>query len=278
MSSPPDPDLAADMEWTGEAWAAPLLITGCARTGTTALTRLLSTHDRICMFNEYSLYTNPPEEGSVWHRIRVMRDDNPPPDKISPDAGSLRSRLAAELPSPVSDETATNWIFGLLRKPVAVYGDKMPLRYLQVMEEIAQRFPRTRILLTMRDGRAVVASQLRHYHNAVERGITPEHWMQPTVEEAEYLWLAFARIWLRLRASPPAPCLEVRYEQATQSPEALARNICEFVGLDYCRDEFAEFLDGYRPTHVDTWRRELPDIEAHLSDEFCEALRQLGYE
>jgi len=258
-------------------WNAPLLITGCPRSGTSALARLLSTHDRICIFNEYSLYYPPVLEDSVWHRIYQMRDDNPPPLKISRNMESLRSRLAVELPSPASNETTANWLFGQLQNPVAVYGDKMPYLYLKAMKKIVKRFPRARFLLTIRDGRAVIASQIRKYHIAVESGIVPDRWMQPTVEEAEYLWLRSAKKWLRLRTDLPAPCLEVRYEQATRSPEDLARRICDFVGMEYREEEFQEFLECYQPINTDTWRDEIPNMEAQLSDEFRDALGQLGY-
>ena len=270
--------MTRNVEWTGEAWKAPLLITGCPRTGTTALAQWLSSHDKICIFNEFSLYHPPASDYSAWHRIRDMRNDNPPPLKISRDMASLRSRLAAELPTPVSNETTANWLFGRSRNPVTVYGDKMPYLYLKAMEEIAERFPGARFLLTLRDGRAVVASQIRQYHIAVERGIVPDPWMQPTVEQAEFLWLRSARKWLGLRADPPAPCLEVRYEQATRAPEDLARRICDFVGMEYRREDFREFLDEYRPIRSATWREEMPDLEAQLSDEFRAALEQLGYE
>lgn len=195
------------------------MITGCPRTGTSALAKLLSTHDRICIFNEFSLYHPPVMELNAWHRISKMRDDNPPPIKISCDVESLRSRLVADLPSTSSNEATRDWLFGLLRNPVAVYGDKMPYVYLGSMEEIAKRFPGAQFILT-------------------------------------------------LRADPPAPCLEVRYEQATRSPDELARKICDFVGMDYRQDEFQEFLDGYHPIHTEAWREEVPDLEVQLSDEF----------
>ena len=266
------------MECAGEAWKSPLLITGCPRTGTTALAQGLSTHRRICIFNEYSLYYPPVMEFNVWRRISEMNDDNPPPIKISRDIESLRSKLVEDLPSTASAERTRDWLFGLLRNPVAVYGDKMPYMYLKAMEEIAKRFPGARFLLTLRDGRAVIASQIRQYRLAFESGDAPDNWMQPTVEKAEYLWLRSAKKWLSLRADPPAPCMEVRYEQATQSPEKLAREISDFVGLDYRRNEFQEFFDGYQAVHTETWREEMPDLEAQLSDEFRDALGQLGYE
>jgi hypothetical protein len=258
-------------------WQAPLLITGCARSGTTALARLLSTHGQICIFNEYSLYWPPVLEESVWHRIHEMRDDNPPPKKIATDMPSLRSRFTADVPVPVCDRTIRDWIFGLAKGPVRVYGDKMPYVYLDNMEKVVDQFPGARFLLALRDGRAVVASQIRQYRLAVERGVQPDRWMHPTFEEAEFLWLRSVKKWLSLRDNQPAPCLEVRYEQATQSPAELARSICDFVGMEYSEKEFATFLKSYQPIHADAWRDELPDVDAQLSDEFRDALDQLGY-
>ncbi len=278
MSSFSNPDLTRELECASEAWKAPLLITGCARSGTTALARGLSTHPRICIFNEYSLYHPPVIELNVWRRISEMRDDNPPPLKISRDMKSLRSKLFAELPETASIESTRDWLFGNLKMPMATYGDKMPYVYIKAMDKIVKRYPRARFLLTLRDGRAVIASQLRQYRLAVESGAAPDNWMKPTVKEAEFLWLRFARRLISLRNDPPAPCLEVRYEQATTSPEELARKICDFVGMDYRRDEFQEFLDGYRPINTDTWREELPGLEAQLSGEFRAALAQLDYE
>ena len=260
-----------------EAWQAPLLITGCPRSGTSALARGLSTHPRICIFNEYSLYHPPAMEASVWHRIREMRDDNPPPQKIAPDTPSLRVRLARDLPAPAPSSATRSWIFDLLRRPVSVYGDKMPYLYLGNMEEVVKRFPGTRFLLALRDGRAVVASQVRQYHRAVRNGEEPASWMRPSVEEAEYHWLRSARKWLSLRQNPPAPCLDIGYERATAHPEELARKLCDFVGMDYRREEFRGFLEVYKPAPIEAWRDEIPDLEERLSDAFRQTLAQLGY-
>ncbi|MBW2287715.1 MAG: sulfotransferase, partial [Deltaproteobacteria bacterium] len=62
MSSQSDPGSTREVEGASESGKAPLLITGCPRTGTTALARWLSTHDKICIFNEYSLYYPPAME------------------------------------------------------------------------------------------------------------------------------------------------------------------------------------------------------------------------
>lgn len=256
---------------------APLLITGCARSGTSALARFLSTHRRFCIFNEYSLYYQSADDMSLWHRIRTMREDNPPPKKVSSDVATLKRRMLEELPLPASNETTRNWLFGAVQNSSQIHGDKMPYNYLANMHEIVGRYPRAKFLITLRDGRAVIASQIRQFNCAIRSGRKPSRWMKPSVAEAQYLWLRSAKAWLRLRSNPPAPCLEIRYEQSVQSPADLAKAICAFVGITYRADDFREFFDQYRPVNAETWREEIKDIEDQLSDEFLDALGQLGY-
>jgi hypothetical protein len=264
-------------ETPANRWEAPLLITGCPRSGTSALAHLLSTHEQICIFNEYSLYWPPVLEKSVWHRIEGMGVDNPPPEKIANNASVFRRQYCEELPQPVSDRSVRDWLFGKTKTPLAVYGDKMPYLYLDNMKEVAKRFPRVKFLLTLRDGRAVVASQIRQYRLALERGVEPMRWMFATVSEAESIWLRSAKKWLEIRQSPPAPCLEVRYEQATQAPAEIAKQICDFAGIEFRESHFTEFIAAYEPVHADAWREEIPDIDRQLSPEFRNALKQLGY-
>lgn len=265
------------MKTQEQKWGAPLLITGCARTGTSALARLLSRHPRICIFNEYHLYYKSKEFCNVWHRIRGMTEDNPPPDCISDDSAAMVARLERDLPSPVPCTEARKWLFDQASGILEIYGDKMPYKYLCTMNTVADHFPKAKFLITVRDGRDVVASQILRYHEAVRAGNKPEHWMQPTVEKAEYLWLQSARTWLELRPNPPLPCLEVRYEQATRDPTSLARSICEFTGMNYREEEFRTFARKYRPVHVAKWQEEGLDLENRLSSEFLDALEQLGY-
>lgn len=258
-------------------WKAPLLITGCARSGTSAIAHALSSHDRYCIFNEYHLYYESEFDCNIWNRIDQMRADNPPPTKVSGSMRSLQSRLRQDLPEPVLCELTRDWLFGLMQGPVEVYGDKMPYKYLLSMREIAAMYPDAKFLITLRDGRDVVASQIRHYHRAIELGLSPEHWMAPSVRDAEYLWLRSARDWLKLRANPPAPCMELRYEEATQSPQCLAKSICDFTGTIYREKEFAGLYEQYQAVNIGAWRDEIDDMEQQLSGEFLSALAELGY-
>ncbi|MBL4672050.1 MAG: sulfotransferase [Arenicella sp.] len=266
-------------------WDSPVLITGSARSGTSVLTRTLSMSEEVCIFNEYSLYTNYERSLDIWNRINSMRQDNPPPLKVCADVATLKSALLRELPLPASNTATRDWLFeqaGRRRKPenaeICVYGDKMPFAYLGNMRKLAEQYPRIKFLLTLRDGRAVIASQLNHYQHAIASGKQPEHWMNQSIQSAEYLWLRSARAWLQHRNSPPASCLEVRFEDVVAEPRRSAQRICEFLGIGNAEAVAQTFEQEYRPIDTQAWRQQYPDMESQLSGEFKLALRELGYD
>ncbi len=258
-------------------WNAPLLITGCARTGTSALARCLSTHPELCIFNEYHLYYKKKDTFYLWSYLSQMSENNPPPEKVDENTATLKDRLLRELPEPATNEATRDWLFRSMPQSTLVYGDKLPYEYLGRMRLIAKEHPGVKYLVTLRDGRDVIASQIRNHKLAAKKGGLPSHWMRPSVREAEFLWLRSARTWLKLRSNPPAPCLEVRYEQATLSPEALARNICEFLGIVYRKNDFRQFFSGYKPVRIRSWHEEIENIEEQLSSDFIDMLRKLDY-
>ena len=272
-----DKDLVIESNAGPEKWAEPLLVTGSARSGTSALTRSLSTHPDICLFNEFCLYQKLKNNMDTWHRIQWMDENNPPPKKVSADMTALQNRMVEDLPVHTSNRMTKSWLFDQVKNPPLVYGDKMPYAYLSNIHKITRNYPKARCLITLRDGRAVIASQIRHYHNAIEQGLAPPKWSKPTVHEAQFLWLRSANLWLHLRTNPPVPCLEVRYETAVNDKENLARTICDFVDIDYKEEDFEEFYANYRPENLDAWRNEFPGMDNQLSNEFKDALRQLDY-
>ncbi|KAA3621205.1 MAG: sulfotransferase [Proteobacteria bacterium] len=258
-------------------WNAPLLISGCARSGTTALTRSLSTHSGFCLFNEFYLYGIRDAGTALWKRILDMKR-NPPPPLVGESLEALKRDLHTELPLPASNTIMRNWLFSRADPCPRVYGDKLPGVYLMQMRKLARAMPQARFIVTLRDGRAVIASQLREFEVARRQNRPPQPWMTPSIAKAQEMWLRFARAWIPLRDDPPAPCLELRYESAIADPESMFRQVCDFIGVAFDRSEFAEALSLYRGVHVDAWKRECPDIDQHLSPEFHEALSHFGYE
>ena len=259
----------------------PLIITGPPRTGTTALSAGLSLHPTICIVNEVCLYH--PENWAGW-RLSKLPDGyfwKSHVDHVWPSKCPSREQTMGTIDRHMNNAEVRSWLFGTTEKrigrPLSIYGDNMPGAYLKHLGAIAELYPKAKILVTIRDGRDVVASQVRHYHNS-DRPIENQDWRAATVEEASPLWLRYMKTWERWRSEIAVDrWMEVRYEEATSDPSSMVRAILELMGVEYVESEFAEFFSFYRPVHVGTWRQTLPNLERELSDEFKEMLDRWGY-
>jgi Sulfotransferase family len=126
------------------------------------------------------------------------------------------------------------------REGKRLWGEKTPF-YTAWLVQLARCYPQARFLAMVRDPRDVVLS----LHS------TP--WGQrfyPTLADGGLRWrYAMEGIELARRELGPDRLLEVRYEELVQDPEAWARRICGFLGL--------EFDSGLLRFH-ETAGRELP--------------------
>jgi len=104
------------------------------------------------------------------------------------------------------------------------------------------------------------------------------HSLYPVNLEIHSSWINRLFTCLNFATGIVAPYLLIPYEKYVRNPEQLAKDISDFVGIDYSKADFSGFIDSYQPVHVDSWRHELPDVDQHLTREFTEALHLLGYE
>lgn len=260
---------------------APLLITGVPRTGTTALCAGLSLHHAICIVNEVCLY-HP--ENWAGQRLSSMPDGffwNSHVDHVWPDKCPSRERTMRTIRPWMTNAEVQNWLFHQtqehLGRPLAIYGDNMPGAYLKHLGAIAERYPKAKIVVTIRDGRDVIASQVRHYYED-DKPLAIQDWRAASIERAAPLWLGYMKMWEKWRAVLASNrWMELRYEHATQNPAAAVRELLEFADVEYIESEFAAFFSFYRPVHVGTWKDAFPDMEAALSDEFMRTLERWGY-
>lgn len=258
----------------GGNYDAPLIITGCPRTGTSALAQCLSRHAAMCVLPEACVYDLDDDylasrRSIVWDQLPFAVDSAA---RAAIDALPFGRLTNAEMRIVLFEAVGR-------MKPLQIYGDKLPQRYLDQMERLIRRFPQSRFLVTLRDGRDVIASQLRWHRERLRTGGSIEWWMRPSVAAAESVWLDCTRRWERLRDRiAPDRWLEVRYERATAQPEAMLEDVCRFVGLPFDLDTFGGGLAHYEAVHVGQWRKELPDINTQASSTFRGALRRFGYE
>ena len=251
---------------------SPLLITGPGRTGSTALARALNLSNLFSITHEWGLYCR--SIGAIRARISKLREKGPDVDNF-PSCSSISQKELIELNK--TGEFDKDLLFDMLFKEAKVYGDKMPRAYLRNFEETMQQYRKAKFLITIRDGRGTIASQIRNDKNK-------HFWALDTIEEccthAEGNWLLAMHNWERMKPMliERVHYLEIRYEEATTNPEQALREICNFVDIEFKIEDWKKSLDYYKPTHLDAWKEELPDMEQKLTNEFVECLRRWNYE
>lgn len=211
--------------------ATPFFIVGSPRSGTTLLVRMLNVHSRIFVPPETAFFralwfesngTAANVHGddveafaaayAQWRPLRLLG--------ISPD-----ELIALARRSPTHDAFFMQ-LMGWLgeragRQSCTLIGEKSPV-HLHHVGLIRQLFPKARFIATVRDGRAVVASRMKH-----------PHWNSNLVTFSRE-WVKDSRTIRRLRSwLAPEDYLEVRYEDLVKAPEQGIRRVCEFLEADF---------------------------------------------
>lgn len=199
----------------------PLFIVGCARSGTTLISRILDRHSQIAVFHETHFYP-------VFHPHRRLYGDlncRRNLEALLSDLGSwLRLRQIEEPPideirQHLPEASLGGVLAGLLAcfarmrgKPRA--GEKTPEHY-RFLSEIQRDFPQSPIVFIVRDPRDVAVSMRKAFR-------TP-------IADAAWTW---RRAWECYAASARRPHL-VRYERLVQDPEGEVRALCKFLDAAY---------------------------------------------
>lgn len=211
---------------------------GCGRSGTTLLRNIFNSHSRLAMTHE-SHFIGPlaksrsryeTEDG--FDRESFVADLFNDPNFVRQDLelGAVRSALDKSQPETYSEAVRAVFAAYAERDGKKLYGDKTPGSVTQI-ELLAELFPEAKFVHIIRDGRAVALSYLER----------PE-WGPETMAEAANHWKNRVR---RGRAAGRAigsdRYIEVRYEDVVTDPEAVARKVCDFLGL--------AFEDGMLQSH-----------------------------
>lgn len=177
---------------------------------------------------------------------------------------------------------------GMLDVPldsIARWVEKTPANR-RFVPQILERFPNAKLLLTLRDPRAILAAQI-----ALER-------TRRTREFSVYYcvshWLQAARLALRAEAGE-LPALTTRYEDLVTAPAAAMKRVCEFLEIPFDQDVVLkptklgklwrgnsaserEFF-AITPERANTWQEELLENEIGWVEWHCgELMGRFGYE
>jgi len=201
-----------------------------------------------------------------------------------PDPEEFVDTLPALTPATFLDALYTKYAsqFGAQR-----WGDKSPI-YAGCMDLLAGIFPMAQFVHIIRDGRDVALSMLRAYRE--------RRFFYVDLYYAAQIWKQrVSRARMSGRRLGPDRYYELRYEQLTAEPEALLREICNFLGEVYVPavcEPHKIAPEHYHSTgiHVATrqppttrsvgrWRVEMEPSDERLVENVAgDLLKELGYD
>ncbi|RMF59385.1 MAG: sulfotransferase [Calditrichaeota bacterium] len=207
----------------------PFFIFGCARSGTSLLSRMLNSHPKLAvpyeshLFNTFypwlkyygdlSVRANLERLVDDILRTDVMQDWTPPLDR-----GEILSSVRTPDFGGVMDAVMCSWAS---KQNKSRWGEKTP-HHIYFWDQISTFFPKARIIHIVRDGRDVALSLL----NA--------RFGPKSIYAGARFWVAYLRQVERVKAQvDKRRIFELRYEELLAAPERLLSQVCEFLGEDY---------------------------------------------
>jgi sulfotransferase family protein len=237
-----------------------IIITGFARSGTTALCDLLNIDGRLFITNECHQFLPPHGQSQFinlnWaETVRRLR------------GLMTRHDVSAKfLLNVLERDRFVEYIDEQTADSVIYTGDKTPRPYLYNLQEVilnaGKHSKDVKVLLCVRDGRDVITSAFwgeRAYpkqFSLVEEWATSMINIKPAISELSSI--------IKL----------VKYEDAVSNPEKTVEEISEFLGLSSTLN-----IEGheYRPTHIGQWTKKFPAFKDYLPGVLREALTLYGY-
>jgi len=243
-----------------------LLITGCVRSGTTAVAEFLSMSDSIIIPAEFAFYSeweDPNNYMRIYTMMRALVNN-----RIFYYKGihgySFTRRLEIE---KTTGKQSLEKVIEHCPDKVTIFGDKLPITYLNRAEEFLDMFNNLKILILIRDGRDVMESQVRR---AKDPSIFDVFWYRNDISEAEDLWLASMKKINKLQNKTDR-IMFYKYEDLLTNPSNFREQMSSFIETDVKMVE-----SFFKPTQFN-WKKTYPNLMNNLSDEFIEQLERYDY-
>ncbi len=261
-------------------------VTGCGRSGTTILQRLLNDDKRIFCGEELGIFIFPSLDDH-WKRIVNLVNRDVDKERFNNEKAhfalkGLDIKEYAEICRRYRASTEKclnllNLYIDEVMGSVVLLGDKMPMEYIELGKEISEKYEKLKFIICTRDGRAIMASQIREHKKYMEGKARSTYWHSPDIKDAQKLWLSFMPKQREfMNAIDPDRILEIRYEQAVENPLQTRDRIYDFLNLKI-NNNVGDW-NFYKPTHIKSWREELPSIQSCLDRDFKNLLKEWGYD
>ena len=250
-----------------------LAISGPPRNGTSALRRLVNVDPRIMIFHESNFFKMWDDKvyGANDFKLNLnLRKELPEYSGIMADKGLDFDKFFETLKKngPFTGDQVLDYLYN--NTSATVVGDKNPVSYVNDMNTVLSR-PNSKLVAIVRDGRDAIASYVRHWHTKKDKA----HWMKPTVEQAQHVWLnTVRRIWGQTTES----ILVVSLEKVAAHKKAFMRGLQLYLGLEErnIKDECPHY-EPFGPVRVGIWKEEIPDVMSKVNDEFIHYMKLFDY-
>jgi len=249
----------------------PVIITGGARTGSTILTRLITSCSNIHMTNEslaFLLHLSP----IIFNKKLIENFSD-----YRPRIREKSQQLIKLVPILTYDELDKYW--DIILEGEQYYGDKY-WTYIYLLEDLSDLFDDFKLIITIRDPRDVWCSFARNYDEDKSERLTN----YPTIKRAisanpqkyggDCNITRVLKRWYDIRDSYDS--LEVRYEDMCKSHKGTLKSIAEYLNISY--DELmSAYADMFQPTHLEAWKEEYPGINQLIPSDYKKLMEEFGY-
>jgi len=267
----------------------PVFIFGCARSGTSLLSRILNSHPNIAVPYESHLYNvfmpwlkyygdlseDKNRRQLICDMHDILHDWSPRVDKDAAFNATKQYDIHGVIDGVISSYSTAQ---GKKR-----WGEKSPW-HVFYWKEILEGFPNAKFIHIVRDGRDSSASWMqarfgpKHYYMLAKR------WKEYLETVAEFK-----------QAIGKDNVLDIRYEDILADQEAATRKICGFIGEEYSI-EMLDFHKNKTPYPTDNrnlenltkplmtdnaqkWRKNLSDRDIYIFESVAgKQLKEYGYE
>lgn len=192
-----------------------VLIGGCGRSGTTLLREMLNRHSSLFCGPETSMFGLPFWPNNISKMWNIDETALISSAQHSPNLVDFAESFYIEQSSKAGKSRAA---------------DKTP-NNIRVIGKLLTWFPEGRFIHIIRDGRDVACSLRNHPKEKIENGkIVPSLINRPITECAQR-WLNDTSCGIAYREHPRYH--EIRYEDLVSDPEAVLRELCDFLKEEY---------------------------------------------
>lgn len=261
----------------------PVVIGGCARSGTTLIRVMLDSHRNI--------YCGP-ETGLLY--TKTLNDTKL--KKISRQLDIHYDELIQMKKDSISNIAFIEKIFIKLQQDAGKkrWGEKSPMNVLH-LDRIFKYFPKTRFIHMIRDGRDTSCS-LKHFPKTkvIDGEVIQLNTNNP-LDECIQRWVHDVRIGMAWRGDPRY--FEVKYEDLISNPESTIRNVLKFINepwdqnvLNYhqvksvtrSKEKIPQNISAQKPIYKSAygrWKKEFNEEDKKLFKQIAgDLLIELDYE